>query len=50
MRDECEHEDEEVRFGQLIEPKLPGLGRLPAGASVFLVIAAAVLMILPQSP
>ncbi|GAB3583051.1 SCO6880 family protein [Calidifontibacter terrae] len=38
--------DDEVRFGQLIEPKMPGLGRLGAGASVFLVIAAAVLMIL----
>lgn len=38
--------DEEVRFGQLIEPKLPGLGRLPAGASIFLVLSAAVLMVL----
>lgn len=38
--------NEEVRFGQLIEPKLPGIGRLGAGASVFLICAAGVLMFL----
>lgn len=34
------------RYGNLREPKLPGFGRLSAGASLFLVLAAVVLMVL----
>lgn len=38
--------DDVVRYGNLREPKMPGLGRLPFGASVFMVISALVLMLL----
>lgn len=37
---------EPVRYGNLREPKMPGLGRLTFGASVFLVLAAVILMML----
>lgn len=37
---------ERVQFQELREPKLPGLGRLPAGAAAVLVVSAAVLILL----
>lgn len=36
--------DEVVRYGNLREPRMPGLGRLSFGASVFLVLAAVIVM------
>lgn len=39
-------EDNVIRYGNLREPKMPGFGRLTFGASVFLVMAAVVLMLL----
>lgn len=39
-------EGQEITYGNLHKPKLPGIGRLSAGASLFLVISAAVLMVL----
>lgn len=41
-----EVENKEVGYGNLIEPKMPGFGRLGFGASAFLVIAAMMLMVL----
>ncbi len=38
--------DDAVRYGNLTEPKMPGLGRLSFGASVFLVLSAVLLMLL----
>jgi len=38
--------DDAVRYGNLREPKMPGLGRLSFGASIFLVLAAVILMLL----
>jgi len=37
---------EAIRYGNLREPKMPGIGRLSFGASVFLVLAAVILMLL----
>lgn len=41
-----EVESKEVGYGNLIEPKLPGFGRLGFFASAFLVLAAVMLMVL----
>lgn len=38
--------DDAIRYGNLRAPGLPGLGRLSFGASIFLVFAAVILMIL----
>ncbi len=46
MSDVTVRETEAVRYGNLREPKMPGLGRLSFGASVFLVLAAVILMLL----
>lgn len=46
MSDVAVNEREQIRYGNLREPKMPGLGRLSFGASVFLVLAAVILMML----
>lgn len=40
------NEAEAAQFGNLLSPKLPGLGNLSAGATLFLIVAAAMSMLL----
>lgn len=38
--------NERVQFQELREPRMPGIGKLPAGAAAFVVVAAALLILL----